>query len=466
MAKQLPDNKLLQGIFEPLNAESNINDLIVTGEIPSELNGIFFRNGPNPQYVFSENYHFFEGDSMIHAMRFQNGQVSYDNRWIRTEKFKLERNARKSLFAGFRDFGKSDPKVKDMRADTVNTNILWHGNKLLALQESTLPFEISHMDLSTIGSHDFGGKLKNSMTAHPKIDPATGELIFYNYINPIETEHIYYYVADKNGQIIKCEKIAVPYLGLLHDFAITKDFVILPFFPLVCSYERLFNGGDFYQWEPERGAYFGIMPRNGASENVIWIHIPDASCLAFHTVASYQDDDYIILDTMLADNIPSKADGFKADADVFPAYLTRWIFDLPNEKLLSKVQLSNIAGEFPKIDERFMGYKYNHAYFAGTLHSHWYGFSFDTIIHYDLANNETQIHDFGINSMPAEPIFVPRKADAKEGDGFLLTYVYRTQDNRSDLVIFDASHIDKEPLATIHLPHRVPFGFHGSWVML
>jgi len=462
MAKPLPSNKFLKGIFAPWCAESNINDLTVIGEIPQELNGTFFRNGPNPQYVFSENYHFFEGDGMIHALHFKDGQVSYQNRWIRTKKFNLEREARRSLFAGFRDFGKSDPLVQNMRADTVNTNIIWHGGKLLALQESTLPYQINPNNLDTLGIDTFAGQLKNSMTAHPKIDPISGELIFYSYINPMETTHIYYYVADKQGHITKCEKIEIPYLSLLHDFAITKDFVIFPLFPLVCNYERMLAGNGFYQWEPERGAYFGILPRNGTSNDVVWIHVADAAYLAIHSVAAYQEDGMIVLDTMLTDNIPVSANGFKDDTKVFPAYLTRWIFDVKDKSLVSKTQLDHIVGEFPRIDDRFIGNKYNHVYIAATLHAE-YGL-FDAIVHYNLADDTQQIHDFGVGSMPVEPIFVPRNVNALEGDGFLLIYVYREKDKRSDLVILDALHIDKEPVAIIQLPHRVPFGFHGSWV--
>ncbi|MDD3267077.1 MAG: carotenoid oxygenase family protein [Burkholderiales bacterium] len=466
MTKPLPQNKLLEGIFKPWSAESTINDLIVIGEIPRELNGTFFRNGPNPQYVFSDKYHFFGGDGMIHALNFKDGQVSYKNRWVRTNKFNLEREARRSLFAGFREFGKSDPSVQNMRAETANTNIINHGGKLLALQEASLPYEINIDTLETIGVTSYFEALRNSMTAHPKIDPVTGELISYSYINPIETEYIYYYVADKNRNITKCERINIPYLSLLHDFAITKDYVIFPLFPLVMSYQRMFNGEDLYKWEPERGSYFGIIPRNGNNNDVIWIHVPEANCLSIHTVAAYQEGDLIILDTMLADNIPAGANGFTADADSFPNYLTRWIFDLKSQSLLSKTVLDDMAGEFPRIDDRFMGIKYRHVYIAATLHSDWFGYIFDAIVHYDLISNKKQVHDFGAGNMPAEPIFVPRNSTASEGDGFLLTYVYREKEDRSDLVILDALNVDHDPLAIIQIPHRVPFGFHGLWVPL
>lgn len=474
MAKLLPKNRFLTGIFEPWPAESEIHDLIVQGEIPREISGVFYKNGPNPQYVFSENYHFYEGDAMIHAVKFNNGKASYFNKFIRTEKFNLERAAGRALFAGFRDFGKksNDPSVGNKRADGANTNVIFHGNKLLAMQESSLPYELNPENLETLGHTVFHNpatnlSIQNSMTAHPKIDLSTGELISYGYINPIETSFIFYYVMDKQGQLIHSEKINVPYLSLLHDFAITENYTVFPLFPLVCNYQRYLTTGEFYAWEPERGAYFGIVPRFGSNKDVIWIHIPTGDYLGIHIVSAYEEDGKIILDAMLTDSIPKGANGFKVDAEeTFPSYLKRFFFDLKTQKLISLEKLDQTPGEFPRIDDRFIGKKYTKVFTASTLNTSWskyYGYEFDGITCYDLENKTKKTHDFGKDSMPVEPIFIPKNTNSKEGDGFVLTYVYRKLENRSDLVILDAQKLDQEPLAIIQFPHRIPFGFHGSW---
>lgn len=184
MSNSQQENTFLDGIWAPWPAECNINDVVVIGEIPKELNGTFYRNGPNPQYIYSKNYHMFEGDGMIHAVSFNNGQVRYKNRWIRTEKFLAERNARKSLFGGMRDFMVCDDSVKNVSRNTANTNVIWHHNTLLALNEGGQPVKVDINDLTQCENYTFNQVLDSSMMAHPKIDPVTGELLFYSYFGP------------------------------------------------------------------------------------------------------------------------------------------------------------------------------------------------------------------------------------------------------------------------------------------
>jgi carotenoid cleavage dioxygenase len=184
MSKSFPNNMFLKGLWEPLVSECDINDPIIIGNIPKELNGTFYRNGPNPQYVYSEKYHMFEGDGMIHAITFNNGQVRYKNRWIHTEKFLAERNAKKSLFGGMRDFMVCDESVKNCSRNTANTNVIWHHDKLLALNEGGQPVNVDINDLNQCEVYTFNEILNRSMMAHPKIDPITGELLFYSYFGP------------------------------------------------------------------------------------------------------------------------------------------------------------------------------------------------------------------------------------------------------------------------------------------
>jgi len=463
MSKQFT-NRYLQGIFEPLDSEYNIENCIVNGQIPKELNGSLYKIGSNPQFVYSANYHLFGGDGMIHKIDFNNGVVSYANRWVRTNKFNQEKEAKKALYAGFRDEEILKQIMNGMFADTVNTNVIYHAGKLLALNESVTPYSVD-LELNTLHKYNFSGKLDGSMTAHPRICPETGELVMFSYLSrDIDGKTINYYVADKNGKIIHKTEITVPYKSLMHDFAIAGDYVIFPLFPLTCSLAKLLNGEEFYTWESDLGCYFGIMPRLGNSDDCIWIHQSEAG-LAMHIANAYQENNLLIIDACYADNIPKDANGFKPGSEEeFPAYLTRFIFDIVSKKLVEKIKLDTVACEFPKFDERYTGKKYNHAYVASILSDHWEGHEFNAIMHYDLSNNQKQVHDFGINAMPLEPIFVPKNSNSSEGEGFLLVFVYNKLKNRSDLVILDAQNVDKEPLATVKLPHRVPFTFHGTFV--
>lgn len=456
MSNTLSKNIFLEGIWQPWPAECDINDLAVIGEIPKELNGTFYRNGPNPQYVYSKNYHMFEGDGMIHAITFSNGQVRYKNRWIRTEKLLAERNARKSLFGGMRDFMACDDSVKNISRNTANTNVIWHHNKLLALNEGSQPVDVDINDLIQCNTYTFNQVLDRSMMAHPKIDPVTGELIFYSYFGP----DFRYFIANKNGKITHQEKISMPFMCMMHDFAITENFSIFPLFPLTLDFQRISQGEPIFKWEPNLNTRFAIMPRHGNDNDVIWFE--DQSSMGFHVVNAREEGDKIILEMVVMDDIPADAIAFADDSATYVNYFTRWTFDLKKRTII-KERLDDINVEFPRIDERFVGRNNRHAYMNGTINKKVPNL-FDSIIHYDVINNKKQTHHFGDGSFALEPIFVPRSSDSHEGDGFLLSYVYREALNRSDLVILDAQHVDAESLAIVQLPHRVPFGFHGCWV--
>lgn len=456
MSKPLPNNFFLKGIWEPLSLECNIHDAIVIGKIPQELNGTFYRNGPNPQYVYSENYHMYEGDGMIHAITFCNGQVNYKNRWIRTEKFLAERKARKSLFGGMRDFMAQDESVKNCSRNTANTNVIWHHNQLLALNEGSLPFNLNKDDIAQGDIYTFNQILDCTMMAHPKIDPINGELLFYSYFG----QDFKYFIADKNGKIKYQNIISMPFKCMMHDFAITKNFTILPLFPLTWDVQRIQRRETIFKWEPHLNTRFAILPRYGNNQDIIWFE--DVAALGFHVVNAWEETDKIILEMVAIDDIPHDTVAFSDDNATYKNYLTRWTFDLKKRKVI-KERLDEMNVEFPRIDERFVGHHNRYAFMNGTINDDSPNL-FDAIIRYDVNCNNKQIHHFGRGSYSLEPIFVPRSTVAKEGDGFLLSYVYREAENRSDLVILDAKHVDDEPLAIVQLPHRVPFGFHGCWV--
>ncbi len=327
MSNNLPNNMFLQGIWEPLVAECDIHDPMVIGNIPKELNGTFYRNGPNPQYVYSENYHMYEGDGMIHAITFQNGQVRYTNRWIRTDKFLAERNARKSLFGGMRDFMACDDSVKNCSRNTANTNVIWHHNKLFALNEGNQPVNVDINDLTQCGIYTFNQDFDRSMMAHPKVDPITGELIFYSFLGP----DFKYFIADKYGKICYQEQIKMPFLCMMHDFAITENFTIFPLFPLTLDVQRIMRGEQPFKWEPNLNARFAIMPRYGNDNDVIWFE--DQAALGFHVVNAREEKNKIILEMVVIDDIPSDAVAFADDKVSYINYLTRWIFDLKTRKI-------------------------------------------------------------------------------------------------------------------------------------
>jgi len=444
--------------------ECDLDDVIIEGEIPADLNGTYYRNGPDPQFPPRGEHHWFAGDGMIHMFRIDSGRVTYRNRWVRTVKWRKEREAGAALFDPFNPMG-NDPSVMGIETDGLaNTNIVWHGGKLLALEEGHAPVELDPHTLETIGPWNFEDRLSGPMTAHPKIDPETGEMLFFGYMagGPFSSD-INYQVVGRDGRLIRSESFQAPYPSMVHDFITTRDHVIFPIFPLSGSLERAMKGEPPFAWEPELGTHIGVMPRDGSVSDLRWFETDP--CFVFHPMNAYSDGDRIVAHVMQFEEAPlfPHADGKPADPEKASARLCEWTLDLGNGNggSFSSRYLDDIAGEFPRIDERRCGLGYRHGYYAASMTRG--GLGFDAIVHHDFESDHKRTWHLENGDATDEPIFVPRSADAEEGDGYLLTLLYRAAENRSELAIFRAGAVEDGPLALAKLPHRVPHGFHGNW---
>ena len=451
-------NYFLQGNYAPLKKENYFENITsIIGEIPKELNGVLYRNGPNPQFP-DTNKHWFEGDGMLHMFSISKGKISYRNRWTMTEVFKLERQAGKMLFRGFNDSTPQEPTTNISR-NTANTNIVQYGGKLLALEEQSCSIEINPLDLSTIGQWDYDGQIQN-MSAHPHFDATTGEM--HNFAYTAGSNDINYYIFTLAGLIKKTETISAPFSSLMHDFFITKDYALFPVHPLTFNMKRREQGKPILMWEPGLGSHLGIMPHNGTANDIIWIEMN--SHHVFHYMNAYQQENSIVLDGLKSEraHLFPDANGNVPALEESPPQLTRWVINLDLKKV-TETQLDSTPAEMPRFDERFTGLLYQHGYVVAKVDPKTSSFGFDAIMHYDLKNNIQKIRKFGKGSDVSEPIFVPREKNSPEGDGFILSVIYVPERNCSDLYILDAMNIDKEPLAIVQLPERVPNGFHGNW---
>ncbi len=470
-----PDEPFLNGNFGPWRMEGDVADCEIAGELPSELHGTLYRNGPNPQFPPRGSYHWFDGDGMIHAFHFEGRRVRYRNRWVRTERFELEREAGEALFGGMREMGRNDERAAGRSSNAANTNIVWHGGKLLALWEAGLPHELDPDTLETVGPYDFGGRLRRPVaeevvdalgidspdgtidgivTAHPKLDPETGEMLFFGY-SPFPP-YLVYYAADAAGRLVRTVPVDAPFASMAHDFVTTDRHVIFPVFPAVFDMSRAERGEPALTWEPDRGTHVGVMPRDGDGDDVVWIETDP--CFVFHPMNAHSDGNRVISEVARYPVVPL----FGADQGA-PATLHRWTIDLAGGTLKSE-PLDEDGIEFPRLDERRAGLSYRHGYAAGTLGEGQFGWN--AIFHYDLQSGSRKEHRLDPNCVAGEPIFVPRGPQSPEGEGFLLATVFRGDENRSDLLVLDAENVDGAPLATVELPHRVPFGFHGNWRQL
>ncbi len=453
-------NPYLSGNFAPVRTE---DDFVanVTGEIPKGLNGTLYRTGPNPQFEPRDrNYHWFSGDGMIHAFRVEDGRVTYKNRYVRTPKWQLENEHGRSLFSGLNPMG-ADPLAAGKDGGVANTNIIAHAGKLLALEEGHMPFELEQGSLNSLG---YAEQYIGRVTAHPKLDPKTGEMTWFGYgvgEMPLSAG-MSYGVTDASGKVTRRSDFQAPYSAMVHDFMVTENYVLFPIMPLTGSLERAMQGLPAYAWEPEKPVHVGVMRRDADVSTIRWFNAP--ASYVFHPMNAYEVDGKIVAEVCRYDSAPlfPLADGSPGQRTA--ARLTRWTFDLSSktDAILEEV-IDDLDSEFPRFDERLAGSAYRHGFYAADP-TNSKSVKLNAIAHLDLKTGQRQVHAFQGGDMTSEPVFTPRSADAAEGDGWLTAVVYRAGEDRSDFVVFDALDVAQGPIGVAELPRRVPFGFHGNWV--
>ena len=453
---------LLSGEFEPIREEFALEDLAIEGGMPEELEGSFYRIGPNPQFPPRGRYNPLMGDGMVHAFSVRGGRAAYRNRWVRTAQWRMERAAGRALFATSGHPAESDPAVAGLRTDGVaNTNLVQHGGRLLALEEGHGPVEIVRASLDTIGPWDFAGALPRNMTAHPKIDPVTGEMWFFaNLPAGRLTGEIAWFVADASGAITRSGIIQGPYPVLIHDFAISDRHLVFPVCPLTISLERVKAGGPPIAWEPGLGNHIGVLPKAGGE--ALWFEGPAA--MAWHVVNAVEQAGHMALDVCAqAEAVFPRPDGTAPDEAATTQRLTRWTFDVGGARRFRADALCGERCEYPRIDERRTGRAYRDAYVT-CLGGPGSGDPFHRGIgRFDLESGKMAIWAAAPGQAVGEPVFAPRPGGG-EGEGWLLSGIYDSATGTSHLAVFDAEAVEAGPIARAHLPHRMPMGFHGCWI--
>src|ERR1700742_1924481 len=447
----------------PIPFEADAPFLKVVGELPPELNGTLYRNGPNPQFEVAGS-HWFTGDGMLHAFQLENGRASYRNRWIRTPKWQVEHDAGRALFGSF---GRKLPGAPvNFDTGAANTNIIFHAGRLLALEEAHAPTEIEPGTLNRRGYVNYDGGIAGPFTAHPKIDPVTGEMVFfgYNASGPF-TPTLSFGSVNSSGAVTRFDRFEAPYASMVHDFIVTERHLLFLVLPITGSMERAMKGQPAYAWEPEKGAYVGVMKRNASANDIIWFR--GENCYVFHVMNAWEEGNRIIADVMQCDEAPlfTHPDGRPTDPEKSRARLCRWTFDLSgNTDRFSQTYLDDLSGEFPRIDDRRAGLVSQHGWYACANPGQPLFGALSGIVHVDGKGSRVGQYLLPPGDTISEPVFVARGADATEGDGWLLSVVWRARENRSDLAVFNATDVESGPVALVQLGHRVPDGFHGNWV--
>jgi carotenoid cleavage dioxygenase-like enzyme len=450
-------NRFLEGSFAPVAEEITAFDLPVTGRVPAELSGRYLRNGPNPIGLDDPNYHWFVGAGMVHGVRLRDGRAEwYRNRWVRS----------KAVAEKLGETWRAGPVHEDFDF-AANTHIIGHAGRTLATVEAgPLPYELSD-ELDTLGPCDLGGTLPGGFAAHTKLDPRTGELHAIAYF--FGWDHVQHVVVDTAGQVSRTTDIAVADGPMMHDFALTEKYVVLYDLPVTFSMDAVSAGRQMpYVWNPAHQARVGLLPRDGRSADVRWIEVDP--CWVFHSLNAYDDGGQVVADVC---QYPSAFDVSTLWSGHGPATLDRWIID-PAAGKVTQQRLHDRSQEFPRVDGRVTSRAHRYGYSAaiGEVNRATAPLSGDfsdeafanALLKHDLVHGTVEAHEFGRDSTAGEAVFAPAAPDAAEDDGYVIAFVHNPDRGAADLVILAAQDFTGEPVARVHLPARIPLGFHGSWL--
>ncbi|WP_437276784.1 carotenoid oxygenase family protein [Sorangium sp. So ce375] len=459
-----PSRPYLEGNYAPILAEIDAPDLDVTGEIPRDLEGMFVRNSSNPRFEPKGRYHWFDGDGMLHGVHFQGGKATYRNRWIRTKGFLAEQEAGGPLWTGVTE----RPDFTNPRGpfkDTANTDIALHGGRLLALWWlGGEPYAIGLPGLETCGTETFGGRVP-TMSAHPKVDPVSGELLFFDY-KPFPP-YLSYGVVLAGGELVHHTTIDLPGPRLQHDMAITERFAIFLDMSMMWDPAKLAQGRTkvgFFRDKPTR---FGVLPRRAQGSEIRWFEA--SPCYIYHTINAWEDGDTIVvlgckIDDPLVDDPEAPPRRAAVPAIGFlrlEPTLYRWTLELGSGRVREE-RLDDVLTEFPSMDRRLLGrpsrYSYNPRLApAPTL-------LFDGLVKYDHQTGRSWTHAYPRGFYGGEVAFAPRVGARGEDDGYLVTFVVEEATGASELHVLDAANVDRAPIARLRIPQRVPTGYHAAWV--
>ncbi|MEQ1700945.1 MAG: carotenoid oxygenase family protein [Ilumatobacteraceae bacterium] len=448
----------LQGLMAPVSDERDDRDLAVIGEIPSALRGMFVRTGPNPQFAPMGAYHPFDGDGMLHAVYLEDGAARYRNRFIESRGLLAERARGRACYGGMSNFRFPEPDVLaegGMLKNTANTATVRHAGRYLSMLEACPPTEFDR-DLNTLGEHDFGGLLQGPMTAHPKVDPVTGDMLFFGY-SPM-APYLRYHEVNNAGQLVNSTEIEIPAPVMMHDFVITEHYAIFLDSPAVFDVRRMLDGGEPMSWVPDNGTRIGVIPRGGAGTDVRWFDVDN--CYVVHFFNAWESGDTI---EIRAPRMPDMPGGFNfenpgAAREPLP---WGWTLDLVSGKVTDG-QTSDHASEFPRVNESFTGRATRFGY-ACPQRTWDFEFDFEGVVKFDFENGSSSAHYYGESEVSGEHVFAPDPAGTGEDDGWLMSFVTDRATQQSELVILDARDVAAGPVARVQMAARVPLGFHANW---
>jgi carotenoid cleavage dioxygenase-like enzyme len=475
---QTPD---YAGLNAPLGDEYAIADLEVIGEIPGEVEGTFFRAVPDPAFppFMEDSGAVLSGDGMISAIRFAGGKASTQMRYVDTARHLAETKAGQALFGKYRNPWTDRPEAQGIDRTVANTTPVWHAGRLLMCKEDGRPYQVDPRTLETLGSYDFAGQLRaETMTAHVRVDAATGELFFYGYeADGLGSTKVAYCLVDKQGHLLREQWFDAPYCAMMHDFAITENYALFPMYPTICDAERVKVGGDHWIHHQDLPSWLGVMPRYGDVSEMRWFKGPNGvSC--YHMMNAFEDGEgRIHFDQCLSSSnafpFIRAASGIEIAQQDLIGGLTRWTVDFKGESDAVAETVIGPPGDFPVIPAISQGRPYDHGWmltmnperrgppvFGGPV-----GAMFDLLLRLDMAGGPPQALALDPGMCFNEPVHVPSRQEGHQG--WLLTVVDRQTGPDSfehECWVIEGGNLTAGPVARVKIPRRLRPQIHGWWV--
>jgi len=463
-ATAVAHNIFLEGNFAPVAEEHDTQNMEVIGTIPADLVGNFLRIGPNPAHIFSvEKYHVFDGDGMIHAIEFANGNARYRNRFVQTEGYQLEQQSGDWIWKGLNSIMDPSPsRVPEGVSATkslANTAFVYHNNTLYALHEPSQPHIISLPALETRGTTDFKGKLTHPFTAHPKVDHNTGDMMTFGY--SFEAPYVQYSVINAAGELVHSTPVSIPKPVFMHDFAVSEKYSLFLDFPITFDVERAIAGGPALDFEPEHGARIGVLPRFGNDEDIRWFEVETG--VVIHTANAWDDGAEVVLQASRSktSDVLGAAETTVAGETEKMGQLYEWRLNMETGAVSERL-LDQTHCDFTRINDAYST-RENRFIYAAIFHPT-RPLTFVGVVKYDNESGSSELFEYGDERFGGEAVFAPRVNATAEDDGYLVSFIHDEAADQSECLIIDAQKLSAGPVARILMPHRVPYGFHAGWV--
>lgn len=468
------DVPVLQGGYGPIDHEVICDDLQVIGEIPANLNGLYVRNGPNRRFEAEGRYHWFDGDGMLHSVRFERGRVQYRNRWVMTDSLKEEIAAGHALWKGVKEPPRRDRPEMPLK-NTSNTDVKFHNGKLVSMWYlGGTVYQCDAGTLDTLGKLEPDARLAGlPVSAHSRVDERTGEFLFFAYGK--EHPYMHYGVIGADGALKHLTPVELPGPRLPHDMAITPNYSILHDFPLFYDMDALSAGRHKLQFHHTLPSRFAVVPRYGDASQIRWFEAEPAYMYhvsnAWEEVNARGETEIVMTGTPF--RLPRDRDGHIDAARVprMPASLEHdflfyeWRFNLATGQTRERLLDDIVNSEFPVINSWMQGHRTRYSWnvLMGRNRTPEEP-RFCGLTRFDLQTGAVQAYSGGVDFWYSEAPFAPRDNWKEEDDGYLVGFVWNGRDERSEVHVFDAKDVGQGPIARVLLPQRVPHGFHATWV--